>query len=94
MTRTVPLWFGEGDLATPDFIRTRRSKRFSVVTFYNHNRGRADLRDTIKTYLDGLYGVDINLIITVQLYDARTQHIALALGRGDHGLIVSQRGQT
>ena len=45
----IPLWFGEGDLATPDFIRDATIEALQRgETFYNHNRGRADLRDAIK----------------------------------------------
>ena len=89
----IPLWFGEGDLATPDFIRDATIEALQRgETFYNHNRGRADLRDAIKTYLDGLYGVDINPDrVTVPGSTMLGLNISaqMALGRGDHGLIVS-----
>ena len=58
--KVIPLWFGEGDLVTPAFIRDAAKRALDEgLTFYNHTRGRQDLRDAIKRYLDRLYGIDV-----------------------------------
>ena len=89
----IPLWFGEGDLPTPDFIRDACVDALQRgETFYNHNRGRADLRDAIKAYLERLYGIDINpdrVTVPGSTMMGITISAQMALGRGDHGLIVS-----
>ena len=35
----VPLWFGEGDLVTPEFVRVRRKGIAGGRTFYTWQRG-------------------------------------------------------
>ena len=46
-----PLWFGEGDIPTPDFIRDAAKKALDeAYTFYSHTRGRAELRETCLLY--------------------------------------------
>ena len=41
----IPLWFGEGDLVTPDFIRDAAKNALDEGhTFYAHTRGRQELR--------------------------------------------------
>ena len=51
----IALWFGEGDLATPEFIRAAAKQALdSGQTFYSHTRGRPELRRALKRYLDGL----------------------------------------
>jgi len=53
----LPFWFGESDEATPDFIREaaidslRRGE-----TFYTHNLGLTELRETIAGYTTRLHG--------------------------------------
>lgn len=89
----IPLWFGEGDRTTPDFIRAAaRQALDDGQTFYTHTRGRLPLRKAIKRYLDGLYGLDLDLErITVPGSTMLGITIAaqMSLNRGDHGLIVS-----
>ncbi|MCH9675525.1 MAG: pyridoxal phosphate-dependent aminotransferase [Gammaproteobacteria bacterium] len=88
-----PLWFGEGDLVTPDFIRDAAKQALDDgFTFYGHTQGHHDLRAAIKTYLDRLYGTDISLErITVPGSTMLGITIAaqMALTSGLHGLIVS-----
>ena len=89
----IPLWFGEGDLATPAFIRDAAKAALDAErTFYVHTRGIAALRAAIKTYLDRLYGLDLNPDrISVPGSAMLGINIAaqMALARGDHGLILS-----
>ena len=48
-------------MPTPAFIReAAKSALDDGLTFYNHPAGRPDLRAAIKTYLDRLYGIDLD----------------------------------
>ena len=91
--KVIPLWFGEGDIVTPEFIRAgAREALDSGQTFYNHTRGRINLREAIKRYLDRVYDIDLDIErITVPGSTMLGINIAslMALGRGDHGLVVS-----
>ena len=41
----IPLWFGEGDMVTPEFVRDAAKQALDDgQTFYRHTRGAADLR--------------------------------------------------
>jgi aspartate/methionine/tyrosine aminotransferase len=89
----IPLWFGEGDRVTPDFIREAAvSALADGETFYNYTRGTIQLRDTIRDYLGRLYGVDVHPDrITVPGSSMLCVTIAaqMALSRGDHALAAS-----
>ena len=89
----IPLWFGEGDLVTPHFIREAAKRALDDGrTFYDHPCGRADLRAAIKAYLDRLYGIDLEVgRITVPGSTMLGIFMAarMAAGVGDHALIVS-----
>ncbi|MDX1541514.1 MAG: aminotransferase class I/II-fold pyridoxal phosphate-dependent enzyme, partial [Geminicoccaceae bacterium] len=53
----IPLWFGEGDLATPGFIRAAAVGSLDAgETFYEANRGIPELRDELARYLTRNYG--------------------------------------
>jgi aspartate aminotransferase len=57
----IPLWFGESDIVTPDFIREAAKAAIDQgATFYSYSRGTPALRDGLKVYLDRLYGLDIH----------------------------------
>jgi len=57
----IPLWFGEGDVVTADFIREAAKKALDDgETFYVHTRGIEALRLAIKSYLDSLYGKEVD----------------------------------
>ena len=89
----IPLWFGEGDLVTPDFIREAAGAALDDgQTFYVHTRGLPELRSAVKRYLDGLYGLDIHpdrITVPGSAMLGVTMAAQTALGRGDHALIVS-----
>jgi aspartate/methionine/tyrosine aminotransferase len=89
----IPLWFGEGDLVTPAFIRSAATAALEQgYTFYGHTRGRPELRAAIKAYLDRIYGTDLDFErITVPGASmlAITMAAQMTLTRGDHALIVS-----
>ena len=58
----IPLWFGEPDLPTPDYIK---QALVQAVTddhvFYAQNRGIPPLRETIAAYSSHLIGRDIDV---------------------------------
>lgn len=89
----IPLWFGEGDMITPEFIReSAKSALDEGQTFYCHTRGTQDFRDAIKAYLDGLYNVDLDPDrISVPGSAMLGLNIAaqMALTSQSHALIVS-----
>ncbi len=88
----IPLWFGEGDTVTPDFIREATKQALDDgQTFYTHTRGRPELRNALKTYLDGLYGIDLDerrITVPGAAMLGVTIAAQMALTTGDHGLIV------
>ncbi len=52
----IPLWYGEGDLPTPDFIGAAATAALNAGhTFYTHKAGLPELRETIAQYQGGLY---------------------------------------
>lgn len=89
----IPLWFGEGDLVTPDFVRdAAKAALDDGQTFYAHTRGRSELRAALKVYLDDLYGLDLDparITVPGSAMLGVTIAAQTALSTGDHGLIVS-----
>ena len=53
----IPMWAGEGDLPTPQFICEATTKSMAAgETFYTHNRGIPDLRNALARYFTRVYG--------------------------------------
>jgi aspartate/methionine/tyrosine aminotransferase len=53
----IPLWVGEGDLPTPDFIAEAAALSLARgETFYTHQRGVPELREAIANYMTRVYG--------------------------------------
>jgi len=51
----IPLWFGEGDLATPAFVGEAMARAIQAGhTFYTFQNGVPELRQTLADYLTGL----------------------------------------
>lgn len=88
----IPLWFGEGDRVTPAFIRDAAKQALDAgETFYAHTRGRGELRDALKLYLDDLYGLDIHpdrITVPGAAMMGVTIAAQMACSTGDHALIV------
>ena len=88
----IPLWFGEGDAVTPEFIREAAKRALDEGrTFYDHPAGRADLRAAIKTYLDRLHGIDLaasRVVVPGSTMLSIFMAARMALGPGSHGIIV------
>lgn len=90
--KVIPLWFGEGDRVTPDFIREATKKALDDgQTFYTHTRGRPELRQALKRYLEGLYGIEVDerrITVPGSAMLGLTIAAQMVLTTGDHGLIV------
>ena len=88
----IPLWFGEGDAVTPEFIRDAAKRALDEGrTFYDHPAGRADLREAIKAYLDRLYGIDLavgRIVVPGSTMLGIYMAARMSLGAGGHGIIV------
>ena len=89
----TPLWFGEGDEVTPDFIcNAAKASLDQGHTFYTHTRGRATLRAALKRYLDGLYGMDLHpdrISVPGSAMLGVNISAQMAVSKGDHVLVVS-----
>ncbi len=56
----IPMFAGESDLPTPDFISDAAAKALKDgKTFYTPNRGIAPMREALSDYMHSLYGVRI-----------------------------------
>lgn len=57
----IPLWAGEGDLPTPDFIcEAAKASLGRGETFYTYQRGIPQLRQALADYHRDLYGRDFS----------------------------------
>ena len=53
----IPLWVGEGDLPTPQFIRDAAARSLAAgETFYTWQRGIPELREALARYHERIYG--------------------------------------
>ena len=89
----VPLWFGEGDLVTPDFVRDAAAKGLQAgETFYTWQRGIPELRAALSAYTERLYGIKCpvdRLSVTTGGMQAILLCCQLLLDPGDNIVIVS-----
>jgi len=88
----IPLWFGEGDDHTPDFIADAAAKAMkSGETFYAPNRGVPELREAMRRYLKRTYGQDVGLnrlTITASGVNALMLISEALLGPGDNAVVI------
>ena len=89
----VPLWFGEGDLVTPDFVREAAAKGLAAgETFYTWQRGLPELRAALAAYTERLYGIQCGperITVTTGGMQAILLCCQLLLDPGDNIVIVS-----
>ena len=92
----IPLWIGEGDGVTAEFIREAAKRAIDEgYTFYAHTRGRAELRDAIKAYLDRVYDIDLNpdrISVPGSSMMGITLAAQMSVGHGRRALVVSPTG--
>jgi aspartate/methionine/tyrosine aminotransferase len=88
----IPLWFGEGDLATPAFICDAAAAALNRgETFYTWKRGIPPLREAIAAYLSRLHGVTIapdRVIVTSSGMSAIMLTVQTLVDPGDNFVIV------
>ena len=89
----IPLWYGEGDLPTPDFIGAAASTAMAAgETFYTYKAGLPELRQTIATYLARLYGREIGpdrVAVTSSGMTALMLAAQMLVDPGDNFVIVA-----
>jgi len=89
----IPLWFGEGDVVTPPFIREAAKRALDEgKTFYTFTRGITELRAAIATWASRQSGREIEVDrVTVPGAAMMGAQIALqcVCETGDNVLIIS-----
>ncbi|HZH28962.1 MAG TPA: pyridoxal phosphate-dependent aminotransferase [Azospirillaceae bacterium] len=89
----IPLWFGEGDVPTPDFIAdaAHQAMRDGFV-FYSDNRGLPDLRESLARYLGRVHGKPVDaerIVVTSSGMAAIMMAFQAILDPGDEVAIVA-----
>ena len=89
----IPLWFGEGDVVTPPFIREAAKRALDEgKTFYTFTRGIAELREAIAAWASRQSGREID-VGRVTVPGAAMMGVQIALQcvcePGDNVLIIS-----
>ena len=89
----IPLWFGEPDLPTPDFIIAASDSALrSGKTFYTPNLGIPELRETLSSYMSGLYEHDISLeriVVTAAAMNGMMMTAEALIDPGDNMVAVT-----
>lgn len=89
----VPMWFGESDLVTPDYVRDAAARGLQAgETFYTWQRGIPELRAALSAYTSRLYGIDCpadRISVTTGGMQAILLSCQLLLDPGDNVVIVS-----
>jgi aspartate/methionine/tyrosine aminotransferase len=92
----LPFWFGEPDEVTPQFIRDAATASISKgETFYSHNLGLLELRETIASYLRALHPNDAlpiateNIAVTSSGVNALSLAAQALVDPGDHVVCVT-----
>ncbi len=89
----IPLWVGEGDVATPKPIRDAAIRALEAgETFYNIPRGRPELLAALQAYLARVYGVDVDqgrLAVPGSTMLCLNFAIDMCVGAGDHVVVVT-----
>ncbi len=93
MTDVIPLWVGESDLNTPEFIcRAAHEAMGAGYTRYPPKRGVPELRNGLAAYQDRLYGTktdDRRITVTPSGMNAVLLTVEAILGTGDNMVIIS-----
>lgn len=89
----IPLWVGEGDLPTPEFISDAAVAALRAgETFYTHKRGIPELRQAVADYTGALYGVPTGaeqITITSSGMNAIMLVLQAMIEPGDKVVVVS-----
>ena len=83
----IPLWIGEGDLPTPNYIGAAAVKALQEgQTFYTYQRGIPPLRRALGDYLTNTYRVQVSperTIVTIGGMQAVMESMQMLLAEGD-----------
>ena len=89
----IPLWFGEGDLGTPEYIRQAAKDALDRNdTYYGHTRGKPELRKAISQYLHNLYNVSIDdtrITIPGSAMLSVTMACQMTLDANSHAIVIT-----
>lgn len=89
----LAFWFGESDEVTPDFIRQAAIESLHAgETFYAHNLGLPELRESISTEIVKRHGVDIGserIAVTSGGVNALMLAMQALVDAGDEVLVVT-----
>ena len=89
----IPLWAGEGDLPTPEFICAAATQALREGrTFYTYQRGLPALRQAVADYLRRHFDAVVaseRVIITGSGMQAILQTVQALVGPGDEVVVVS-----
>jgi aspartate/methionine/tyrosine aminotransferase len=87
----LPLWVGEGDRATPDFIRQAAALSLEQgETFYTYQAGIPPLREAIAAYLSRFYETSVSperIFVTNGGMHALQIAVRLIAGAGDEVIV-------
>lgn len=95
----IPLWVGEGDVATPTFIHAAATQSFTAgETFYTSQRGLPEQRQAVARYLaqvyrpgsplSGLYSPE-RFSVTIGGMHAVQIALRLVAGAGDEAIVIT-----
>ncbi|MDH3234455.1 MAG: pyridoxal phosphate-dependent aminotransferase [Alphaproteobacteria bacterium] len=91
MEGVTPLWFGESDMTTPDFVRDAATASLnSGETFYTSNAGIPELRQALARYESGLRGREIGaerIVVTISGMTAIMLAMETFVGAGDNAIV-------
>ncbi|GEO38274.1 aspartate/methionine/tyrosine aminotransferase [Skermanella aerolata] len=89
----IPLWFGEGDVPTPDFVMDAANQAMREGhVFYTWQRGLPELRDALAAYHRRTYGMPVDadrITVTGSGMTAISLSIQSLIDPGDEVVIVS-----
>ena len=88
----LPLWFGEGDVASPAFLAEAVSDAIAAgQTFYSHQSGVPHLRETLSRYYQDLYGLRIGTnrtTVTAGGMQAIMLAVQMLVNAGDNIIVI------
>jgi len=94
MEGVTPLYFGESNLPTPEFIKRAAQKALQDgYTYYTSNLGIPSLRETLALYYREQHAVDLdparNFVVTASGVQALNVGIRCLLDPGDEALVLT-----
>ena len=93
MPDVIPLWFGEPDLPTPDFISQAAARALEAGhTFYTMNRGIPELREALAAYMTTLHGRPFDaerVTVTASAMNAIAIVMQILIDPGDNAVLTA-----